>query len=162
MQQRQQREIVQLNIRRIVKEDADRISELYKQLGYAISKQELRTRVDMLVSSKEHALYLAELPDGELAGWIHAYIGYTLYIDPVIFVRELIVDREMRYIGAEQALLQAVEQWARDQACSAVFLWSETLQQKDPQFYYGFGYSVQPSSQVLRKLLTAPDIRVLH
>ncbi|HTK10483.1 MAG TPA: GNAT family N-acetyltransferase [Ktedonobacteraceae bacterium] len=161
MQHRQQREIVQLNIRRVAKEDTERISALYKQLGYAISKEQLRARVDMLVASKEHALYLAELPDGELAGWIHAYIGIALYIDPVIFVRELIVDREMRYIGAEQALLQVIEQWAREQACSAIFLWSETLQQKDPRFYHGFGYSLQ-SSQVLRKLLTAPDIRVLH
>jgi N-acetylglutamate synthase-like GNAT family acetyltransferase len=161
MQHRQQREIVQLNIRRIVKEDVDQLSELYKSLGYSISKQQLRARVEKLILSKEHALYLAELPDGELAGWIHAYMGVTLYIDPVIFVRELIVDRDMRYIGAEHALLQVVEQWAREQACSAIFLWSETLQQKDPQFYHGFGYSLQPS-QVLRKLLTAPDIRVLH
>jgi GNAT superfamily N-acetyltransferase len=161
MQHRQQREIVQLNIRRIVKEDAEQLGELYRNLGYAIGKQQLHARIDKLTSSQEHALYVAELTDGELAGWIHAYLGVTLYIDPVIFVRELIVDREMRYIGAEQALLQVVEQWAREQACSAIFLWSETLQQKDPQFYRGFGYSLQPS-QVLRKLLTAPDIRVLH
>jgi N-acetylglutamate synthase-like GNAT family acetyltransferase len=161
MQRRQQRDVIQLNIRRIDKSDAERLGALYKQLGYAIGIEQLYGRLDMLLTAKENALYLAELPEGELIGWVHASISIALYIDPVVSVRELIIDREMRSVGAEQALLQVIEQWARDQSCSAIYLWSEMLQQKDPSFYHNFGYS-QQSSQVLRKLLIAPDSRVLH
>ncbi len=162
MQRRQHREVVQLNIRRIEKEDAERLGALYRQLGYSVTIEQLHGRLNILSPAKEeHALYLAELPDGELAGWIHASVGMALYIDPVVYVRELVVDREMHSVGAEQALLQAIEQWARERACSAIYLWSEALQQKDPHFYHGFGYSAQPS-QILRKLLTAPDSRILH
>jgi GNAT superfamily N-acetyltransferase len=162
MQRRQQqRDVIQLNIRRVDKGDAERLGALYKQLGYAISIEQLYGRLDMLLTTKENALYLAELPDGELIGWVHASLSIALYIDPIVSIRELIIDREMRSLGAEQALLQVIEQWARDQTCSAIYLWSETLQQKDPLFYHTFGYSPQ-SSQILRKLLVAPDSRVLH
>jgi GNAT superfamily N-acetyltransferase len=161
MQHRQQREIIHLNIRRVLKDDAKQLFAVYKQLGYAIHEEQLNERLDDLLAGKEHALYLAELPEGEIIGWVHAYIGMSLYTDPVAYIRELIVDREMRYIGAEQTLLQVIEQWAREQNCSAVYLWLEAMQQKDPRFYQGLGYTSQPSP-MLRKLLIAPDIRVLH
>ena len=161
MQQRQQRDIIHLNIRRVLKDDHGQLFALYKLLGYALHEKQLSERLDDLLSNKEHALYLAELSEGEVVGWIHAYVSVSLYTDPVVYIRELLVDKEIRYIGAEQTLLQVVEQWAREQDCSAVYLWSETMQQKDPRFYQGLGYASQPA-QILRKLLIAPDVRVLH
>lgn len=65
---------------------------------------------------------------------------------------EQLEDAPVRRSGAGHRLMQAAEQWAREQGCWAIYLRSHVSRADAHQFYHKIGYEIVTSS-VFRKPL---------
>src|SRR5262245_48785423 len=93
--------------------DAGALLPLVEELGYPSAPQALRARLERLLAADDQALFVAE-EAGELVGWVHVQESGSLVSDPCALVAGLVVAGTTRRRGVGRALMQRVEQWARE------------------------------------------------
>jgi GNAT superfamily N-acetyltransferase len=143
----------QSTIRLVCAEDAERISILCQQLGYPVSQEEVRRRLNQIQQDEQHAVYVAELPDGRVVGWVHVHFCQLLVADPQAEIGGLVVDEGHRRCGIGRLLMQQAEQWAREKGCWAVYLRSNVVRKDAHAFYEEIDYSNVKTSMAFRKAL---------
>ena len=82
---------VALGVREMTSEDLSAVAALSEQLGYPVTLAELEPRLDRIRGTRDDALFVAELPDGSIAGWIHVGADPSLTHDSVAEIKGLIV-----------------------------------------------------------------------
>ena len=133
--------------------DAERIAILCQQLGYPASQEEVQRRLNQIQRDKQHAVYVAELSDGHVIGWVHVHVRQLIVADLQAEIGGLIVDEGYRHCGVGRLLTQQDEQWAREKGCWAVYLRSNVVRKDAHAFYEGIGYSNVKTSMSFRKAL---------
>ena len=118
------------------------MARLCEQLGYSVAVEQLSLRLTPLLLQSDHALLVAERPDGHLLGWVHVYRCFLVHTDPEAQIGGLVVDAAARRSGAGHRLMQSAEQWAREQGCWAVYLRSLVSRAAAHQFYHKIGYDI--------------------
>jgi GNAT superfamily N-acetyltransferase len=141
-----------ITIRLASQGDAEQLAHGCEQLGYPVAIEHLSFRLTPLLLQSEHAPFVAERPDGHLLGWVHVYRCFLVHTDPEAQIGELVVDAAVHRSGVGNCLMQAAEQWAREQGCWAIYLRSRVSRADAHQFYRKIGYEVVTSS-VFYKLL---------
>lgn len=126
--------------------DAEQLAHLCEQLGYPVDIEHLSLRLAPLLPHSDHALFVAERSDGHLLGWVHVYRCFLVHTDPEAQIGELVVDASVRRSGTGHHLMQAAEQWAREQGCWAIYLRSHVSRADAHQFYHKLGYDIVTSS----------------
>ena len=144
---------VQITIRSAAAEDAARIAELSRQLGYPVTAEEAGRRLESIQALDDHALSVAVLPVGEVAGWIHIYVRRTVMLDPIVEVDGLIVDEAHRGTGIGGQLMGHAEEWALSRGISVVNLRSNVIREDTHAFYRRLGYEHVKQQMVFRKML---------
>ena len=138
-------------IRFTTRSDLDALADLATQLGYLSTPEQVRPRLeDLLSHTDENAVIVAEL-DGHVVGWVHAHITRLLVNDPEVEIDGLVVDEGVRGQGVGDALMRAAEGWALDHGCSSVYLRSNTMRTQAHEFYKRLGYEIIKSQYALRK-----------
>lgn len=150
--QTQFNESTPVTIRLAKQNDAEQIALLCTQLGYHAVEAQIQERLATLLLENDHALYVAQRPDGPLLGWVHVYRCHLMHTDPEAQIGALVVDEAVRRSGAGQRLMQAAEQWAREHNCWAIYLRSNLIRKDAHRFYERIGYEIVTSS-VFRKRL---------
>lgn len=134
-------------------EDYAQIAELAGQLGYPSTTEEIARRLGGMKSSPEHAVFVAQLPGGELAGWIAVFIYRCVETDMRAEVSGLVVDERQRSQGIGQWLLDRAEKWAREKGCRAIGLRSNVIRGRAHAFYEREGYEHYKTQKSFRKRL---------
>jgi GNAT superfamily N-acetyltransferase len=134
-------------------EDYARMAELAGQLGYSSTAEEIARRLGGMKSSTEHAVFVAQLPGGELAGWIAVFIYRCVETDMRAEVSGLVVDERQRSQGIGQWLLERAEEWAREKGCRAIGLRSNVIRGRAHAFYEREGYEHFKTQKSFRKVL---------
>ena len=130
------------------------LTDLATQLGYPSTPDGIRPRLeDLLSRTDENVILVAEL-EGCVVGWAHAHIYRLLVDDPEVEIGGLVVDETVRGQGMGQALMQAAEEWAREQGCARVYLRTNTIRTRAHEFYKRIGYETVKSQYAMRKTLT--------
>src|ERR1700678_3618903 len=114
--------------------DHARLADLAGQLSYPSTAQEISHRLAAMANSNEHAAFVAEMPDGEIAGFI--------------------VDERFRSQAVGKHLLAHAEQWVRDRGCDVVGLRSNVIRDRAHAFYRREGYQHTKTQKTFRKNLT--------
>jgi GNAT superfamily N-acetyltransferase len=133
--------------------DVTPIAALCHQLGYPVSREEIRRRLDQIQRDDRHAVYVAELPGERVIGWVHVYVRHLLVADPQAEIGGLVVDEGHRRRGTGRRLMQRAERWAREKRCWAVHLRSNVVRKRAHAFYERIGYSVVKTQLAFRKVL---------
>ncbi len=133
--------------------DHERLADLAGQLGYPCTGIEVRNRLDGMQDPKQYATYVAELPAGQIAGWIGVYIFRSVALDSFAEISGLVVDQQIRSRGIGKALLDAAEQWARRQGCISIWVRSNVTRELAHRFYTHNGYDHVKTQKSLRKSL---------
>ena len=141
-----------ITIRLASQDDAQQIAHLCEQLGYPVSVELLKLRLATLLPQRDQVLFVAEQPGEPLLGWVHIYRCLLVHTDPEAQIGGLVVDAGARRSGAGRRLMQAAEQWAREQECWAIYVRSHMTRTDAHQFYHTMGYETVTSS-VFRKRL---------
>ena len=120
--------------------DADGIARLTMQLGYEVDAPTVSARLSRILARQDQRFMVAELDD-RLVGWVHAIVWEFVETGPFVILGGLVVDRSLRRKGIGRTLVIKAEEWAVEQGCSVVRLWSSVARTEAHRFYEQLGYS---------------------
>lgn len=135
--------------------DFARLAELAGELSYPSTTTEIAQRLAGLANSGDHAVFVAEMPDGEIAGWIAVFISRGLEVNPRGEISGLIVDSRFRSLSVGSHLLSRAEEWTRMRGFDLVGLRSNIIRERAHAFYLREGYEHTKTSKTFRKKLTS-------
>ena len=110
-------------------------------------------RLDAMANSSHYAVYVAELPGGQIGGWIGLYVFRSVEQDSCAGISGLIIDQRFRSRGIGKVLLDAAEKWARSRGCNAISVHSNVTRERAHQFYARNGYEHIKTQKYLLKTL---------
>jgi GNAT superfamily N-acetyltransferase len=133
--------------------DYARLADLAGQLSYPSTPEEIARRLDGTKGFPDHAVFVAELENGEIAGWIAAFVYRTIEAAARAEISGLVVDERYRSQGIGKRLLARSEEWARERGCSTIGLRSNVLRDRAHAFYERHGYRHLKTQKSFRKQL---------
>jgi GNAT superfamily N-acetyltransferase len=134
-------------------EDFARVAELAGELGYPSKTEEIARRIDGMKNSSEHAAFVAQLSNGEIAGWVGVFVYRAVEADARAEVSGLVVDARFRSKQVGLRLLERAEQWAHEKSCKVVGLRSNVIRDRAHAFYERNGYEHRKTQKSFRKNL---------
>jgi len=134
-------------------DDYPRMAELAGQLGYLSSASDVARRLAGLNATGEHVVFVAQLTDGTIAGWIGAFVYRCVEADARVEISGLVVDERFRSQAVGRFLLERAEAWAREKGCNATSLRSNVIRERAHAFYERQGYEHTKTQKSFRKKL---------
>jgi GNAT superfamily N-acetyltransferase len=147
-----------ITIRSARPSDAETIAALTKQLGYDAEPSAVADRLSRLLARSDQQFLVADV-GGRSVGWIHMLIAEFVELDAFVVVGGLVVDRDYRKQGIGRRLLAQAEEWAVQQGCAVVRLWSSATRTDAHEFYRRVGYTIVKTQYSFAKSVGAagPD-----
>jgi GNAT superfamily N-acetyltransferase len=133
--------------------DYARIADLAGQLSYPSTPDEISQRLDGVRDSPDHAVFVAELENGEIAGWIAVFVYRTVEADVRAEISGLVVDEGYRSQRIGERLLTRSEEWARERGCATIGLRSNVIRDRAHAFYERQEYRHVKTQKSFRKQL---------
>jgi GNAT superfamily N-acetyltransferase len=133
--------------------DCDAMADLAVQLGYECTGEEVQKRLSHMQDPNGYAVFVAELPEGRIAGWIGAYVLRSVETGSCVEISGLVVDQNVRSRGIGKMLLDSAEQWARSVGCDAISVRSNVKRDRAHRFYINNGYELVKTQKEFRKNL---------
>ena len=141
-----------VKIRRARQSDAARLAELSGQLGYPASREEIMQRMKGMRPVGRNAIFVAE-SDRVVTGWLHVSVTPLLEVPLRAEVNGLVVDENVRSLGAGAKLLAAAERWAATRGCKGMSVRSNVVRERAHAFYLRNGYEHYKTQKAFRKVL---------
>jgi GNAT superfamily N-acetyltransferase len=141
-----------MRIRRLREEDSVAAAELCTQLGYPSTPAQMERRLRTLATAPGQALLAAE-EQTRLVGWLHIQTRQTLESGAFAEICGLVVDERVRGRGIGRALVNAAEDWVRNEGQSDVRVRSNISRTRTHRFYEQLGYALTKTSYVFQKSL---------
>lgn len=142
-----------VRIRRAKKSDAAALAELSGQLGYPVTAAQVLERLRKLSPASQHAVFVAESPEGQVVGWVHVSVQHLIECDVRAEINGLVVAEGHRSSGAGARLLADAEEWARSRRCHGMSVRSNVIRERAHDFYLRNGYEHYKTQKAFRKIL---------
>lgn len=139
-----------MSVRRARTEDAERIGDLMRQLGYDAPASELARRIER--RGDDRAVFVAEDESGTL-GWAAVCVEEGFVEGRQAWIEGFVVDQDSRGRGIGGQLLEVAEAWARERGCGTVRVQSNVLRERAHGFYERHGYAKIKAQFAFRKSL---------
>ena len=144
---------MKIDVRKCMISDAPVIRELIRQhLGYEYPADKFEENLRKLMSSPSNIIYVAE-NGSQLLGYAHACDYGIIYGPPTKALSSIVVVEEYRRYGVANALMDAVEKWAKKNGAEAVRLYSGSERTDAVSFYKARGYEFFKSDYQFKKML---------
>jgi N-acetylglutamate synthase-like GNAT family acetyltransferase len=133
--------------------DADRLAELSRELGYPVEPDVIRRRLERLLAKPDHIVLVMEGSPGMVLGWIHAAEHDILEVGCFCEIQGLVVAANRRGEGIGWKLVERVERWAAERGLEQVSVRSNVVRAESHPFYERAGYLRVKTQHVYHKLL---------
>jgi GNAT superfamily N-acetyltransferase len=142
-----------ITIREISPADCEAAADLSGQLGYPVSCEAMKERIEAARAIDSHVVFVACTSDPDRTiGWIDVSLVHHLQNEPYGEIGGLVVGSEYRNAGVGQKLLLRAEQWIRDEKkVRRVVVRSQISRETAHRFYLREGYSRWKTSAVFSK-----------
>jgi len=142
----------ELTIRAARDNDAEAIYLLNKYaFGYDYPLEKTRIRLHTILTTKRDKIYVALL-NSRVVGYVHSSDYECIYNESLKNILALAVDEAQRGRGIGRALLQTVENWAKEDGSSGVRLVSGFNRHDAHNFYLSCGYTHRKDQKNFIKL----------
>lgn len=132
--------------------DAQLITALCGELGYAATSEAIAQRLSHLLGQSNQRIRVA-VCEGQIAGWAQASVSEVLESGHRVEIVGLIVGEQFRRQGVGRELVRDIEDWARSLGVSAVVVRSNVSRHESHQFYPALGFKPVKTQAVYRKSL---------
>lgn len=132
--------------------EAKEIKWLAGQLGYENTYHLLFDRLKHISFLKEHAIFVAKI-DGKIVGWLHCLICLRVESPVFVEVAGLVVNENVRGQHIGKKLIEASENWSRDQNISQILVRCNVVRVATHKFYNALGFSSNKEQKVFHKSL---------
>ena len=119
--------------------------------GIRRHEAQIAQRLRRIKPTSQHAVLVAESPEGKAIGWLHVSVEPLLEVELRAEVNGLVVADEQRSRGAGALLLKAAEEWARRHGCKNMSVRSNVVRKRAHQFYLRNGYEHYKTQKAFRK-----------
>jgi GNAT superfamily N-acetyltransferase len=133
--------------------DCEAMADMARQLGYECTGEEVRKRLRDMQDANQYAVFVAELPGGQIVGWIGAFLFRSIEIASCVEINGLVVDESIRSRGIGKMLLSAAEEWARSIRFDVVSVHSNVTRDRAHRFYLRNGYAHVKTQKEFHKSL---------
>jgi GNAT superfamily N-acetyltransferase len=142
-----------ITIREITPADSEAAAELSGELGYPVSAEAMKKRIEESRAIDDHVVFVACTSDPARAvGWIDVSLVHHLQNEPYGEIGGLVVASECRSAGIGQKLLARAEEWIRDEKkVKRVVVRSQVSRDAAHRFYLREGYGRWKTSAVFSK-----------
>ena len=141
-------------IRIATPDDATELARLTSQLGYPVSADVIRQRLERIGRSPDDCLLVADLGGGVLAGWVHGFLGQLLESEYRVEIGGLIVDERRRRHGLGRELVRRLELWAAERGARELSVRCRVEREEAHRFYETLAFRPTKTQRVFRKPLT--------
>ncbi|MHB8411435.1 MAG: GNAT family N-acetyltransferase [Candidatus Acidiferrales bacterium] len=133
--------------------DASQLAPLAGQLGYSSTSEQVTARLRGIFADSEHIVFVAEQKNGEITGYVDAFLMRTAASDARAEIAGLVVQEASRSRNIGRMLMSRAEDWAREKGCSECGLRSNVIREGAHRFYENLGYRVNKTQKSFRKTL---------
>jgi len=120
--------------------DAPALAELFSQLGYPATPDELSDRLTHFRGTHAAIALVYEL-EGLVVGVITGHVIHSLHSTPAVaWLTSLVVDKSHSGRGVGRQLVEAIEAWARGHGAERISVTSRTHRTGAHAFYEKLGY----------------------
>lgn len=141
------------SVRPFTARDLPRMAQLAGQLGYPSKVEEVAIRLRDMQDSGEHAVFVAEIDEDQIVGWIGTSLFRSVELDGFAEISGIVVDENSRSCGVGTRLLDAAEEWARNVGSRVLCVSSNVVRTRAHRFYVNHGYEQFKVQNVFRKTL---------
>lgn len=145
-----------LELRHAALGDAPDLTRLILELGYDTDEAAMRRRLDRVLGSSGHVVFVAIEPPHGIVGCIHVSVRVTLLERPYAEIEALSVTGGHRRQGVGQALVQRAHQWATRRGILDVVARSQLHRKGARDFYRTLGYRELKEQRVFVRNIDAP------
>ncbi|MCR1952629.1 MULTISPECIES: GNAT family N-acetyltransferase [Clostridium] len=142
-----------INIRTISISDYRDIYLLNKELGYLYPEERVREKIKYIIENKKDIILVAYI-DNNIIGYIHGSEYELLYSDSLINILGFVVRESYRKNGVGKALIDKLEEVARENKYSGIRLVSGIDRENAHRFYERNGYIYRKEQKNLIKLFS--------
>lgn len=139
-----------LLIREITVDDAEAAAQLSGELGYPVSSEVMRARIDAARRLPDHIVYVT-CASSQVIGWIDVSIVHHLQNEPYGEIGGFVISKAYRSQGVGQKLLAHAEQWIANRGMNRVIVRSQIAREAAHRFYLREGYSRTKTSAVFSR-----------
>ena len=132
--------------------DSRVISELSAELGYPVEAERVAARIPPLTMQPDHHLLVAER-EGRVVGWVHAFHALRVEAEPWVEIAALVVAAGERGQRIGEALVEAVDEWARTEGVATLRVRSNVKRERAHRFYARLGFTQDKAQRVLSRPL---------
>lgn len=131
-------------IRRAELSDSEAIAPLVGHLGYPTDASEIRARLERLLADAQSTVIVAEEHD-DVVGLVTFDVLHLIYRPRAqCRITALVVRDDRRRRGIGRALVQAVEEVARERECFRLELTTQAGRNEALPFYASLGFAERP------------------
>jgi GNAT superfamily N-acetyltransferase len=142
-----------LIVRAAQRGDAGAVAALSAQLGYDEAEDEVSKRLDDIRAQGNGEVFVAVVPPDIVVGWVQVFGLLPVELPPLAELGGIVVDSRYRRIGVGRSLLEAAEQWARQNGLATLRLRSNDQRDDAGAFYRRLGYRELAGSALFSKVL---------
>ena len=146
-----ERSLITIRVARL--SDAPQLAPLAGQLGYPSTSEQVVARLRGIFADSQHVIFVAERTNGEIAGYVDAFLMCTAASDVRAEIAGLVVHEASRSQDIGRMLMARAEHWAREKGCSECGLRSNVIREGAHRFYENLGYRVNKTQTSFRKRL---------
>lgn len=139
-------------IREIGPDDAPDAARLTGELGYPVSADAMRERIENLIHLPDHVIYVGCIR-GRVVAWIHVMEIRHLQAGVRAEIGGFVVSENIRSRGVGSDLLARAESWARSRGLTTMVVRSNVTREQAHRFYLRQGYERTKTSAVFTKQL---------
>ncbi|MGE0354118.1 MAG: N-acetyltransferase family protein [Gemmatimonadales bacterium] len=142
-----------MHIRSASAADCAPLAVLTTELGYPVTPDEIRPRLERLLARTDQFIGVAVAPGGDVIGWIHAAEQDLLESDRRCEILGLVIALDHRKEGHGRALVRAAEDWARARGLAMMSVRSNVTRAESHPFYERLDYRHMKTQHAYRKSL---------
>jgi ribosomal protein S18 acetylase RimI-like enzyme len=145
-----------MKIRKLVENDIENLSELYKQFwDEESSPEKMRVTFQRLKNNPNYILLVAD-QQNNLVGSAMGIICEELYGDckPFMVIEDVIVAKKQQRLGIASSLMMKLESLAAEQDCNYILFVTEAERTGAHRFYESLGYKSDAYKGFKKRLKT--------
>jgi GNAT superfamily N-acetyltransferase len=139
-------------VRRARREDAPRLADLSRQLGYAVKDEDVAARLEVLLDHPDHAVFVTE-ETGGIVGWIQVSLSILVESPPTAVVGGLVVDERHRRRGIGPLLLREADAWAREKGATRLRVPCNVTRADAHRFYEREGFREVKKQKIFERTI---------
>jgi GNAT superfamily N-acetyltransferase len=140
-------------VRTAGRDDAGAVAALTAQLGYDEAEHEIGRRIEEIRAQGNGEIFVAVVPPAIVVGWIQVFALLLVEMPPLAEVGGIVVDSRYRRIGVGRSLMEAAEQWARQNGLATLRLRGSARREEAHGFYRRLGYREVATATLFSKVL---------